>query len=51
MTRDGPRIRQGKYGAKIETFALRIPFKKGTKSDASVWIELDAWFRRGKGQK
>ena len=23
--------------AKIETFALRIPFKKGIKSDASAW--------------
>ncbi len=23
--------------AKIETFPLRIPFKRGTKSDAAAW--------------
>lgn len=28
--------------AKIETFALRIPFKKGTKSDASAWSDRNS---------
>jgi hypothetical protein len=27
---------------KIETFALRIPFKKGTKSDAAAWTDKNS---------